>query len=64
MPGRESNNMNGTERPPGWRSWLAVTVLLGEVLLEGIKLPFRLVLFLFNRKSVAAGIKKTLTGEG
>lgn len=45
---------------PGWRSRLAVWILLGEALLEGIKLPFRLAAYLINRKAIAGEMRRVL----
>jgi hypothetical protein len=48
---------------PGWRSYGAVLILIGETLLEGLKLPIRLVLFLKNRKAIVADLRRILTGK-
>ncbi len=45
---------------PGWRSWSVVWILLGEVLIEGIKLPFRLVVYLFKRKAITRALGRML----
>lgn len=48
---------------PGWRSYGAVLILIGETLLEGLKLPVRLLLFMKNRKTIVADLRRILTGE-
>ncbi len=45
---------------PGRRSWAAVLVLLGEALLEGIKLPFRLAVYLTRRKAITRMLRQML----
>lgn len=45
---------------PDWRSWTAVLILLGEILIEGIKLPFRLVVYLSRRKAVTRALRQML----
>jgi hypothetical protein len=49
-----------SRQEPNWRSYLAVLCLLGEALLEGLKLPFRLTAFLMKRRAISEDLRKTL----
>jgi hypothetical protein len=53
--------MTDFDARPGWRSYGAVLILIGETLLEGLKLPVRLLLFLMNRKAIVADLRRILT---
>jgi|GEM_PF-6918727 len=50
------------DRKPGWRSWSAVSILLGEVLIEGIKLPLRFAVYMFKRKAIKGALEQMLEG--
>ena len=52
-----------SRQKPNWRSYLAVLCLLGEALLEGLKLPFRLAVFLMKRKTICEDLRETLSRD-
>ncbi len=50
-------------RAPKAQSRAAVLILLGEAFLEFLKLPFRVVLFLINKRRVSQSLRKMLSGS-
>jgi hypothetical protein len=63
MSGEVKRGMKEADRNPGWRSYGVVLLLVGAALLEGLKLPFRLLLFLKNRRAISEDLQKMLRGD-